>query len=73
VRRLTRRQTSARASHASDAAQLAAAAEDLAGLAFNAGMALAAAHAAVGNGSEALAAYQRLIDDNQYPDVRAQS
>lgn len=73
VRRLTRRQTSARASHTSEAAPLPAAADDLAGLAFNAGMVLAAAHAAAGNGSEALAAYQRLIDDNQYPDVRAQS
>ena len=72
LRRLTRRQTGTRASHALGHAPLAAP-DDLAGLAFNAGMVLAAAHAAAGNAAEALAAYQRLIDDDQYPDVRAQS
>ena len=72
ARRLTRRQTSCRASHASGSAPAAAAAaaDDIAGLAFNAGMVLAAAHAAAGNAAEALAAYQRLVDDSQYPDVR---
>ena len=71
VRRLTRRQTGPRVSQPSDPGPLSAEAEaeHLIGLAFNAGMVLAAAHAAAGNRSEALAAYQKLIDDGRFPDV----
>jgi hypothetical protein len=69
VRRLTRRQTGPTASQSSDPGAQPAEAADLNTLSFHAGMVLAAAHAAAGNGSEALATYQKLVDDGRFPDV----